>query len=198
MVQGLRKDPRKGKAARRGHRRLRTIAGALIPELGAKAACSPPRRTRFAIAIDYAEHFLVIEHARPGDEFARAGQLELAMKIRDLPLILAPVTQSGKTLTHSDQGRNAYVGRRTWIEAMTSRRAERSKARKIDVNAGLARFKPGSTCTARMLGSKHRLTQIPVRIRVPRIEAWQKLADPPSPVQRSPVPCRNKCREWRG
>jgi len=33
MAQRLRKDPRKRKAARRGHRRLRTIAGALMREL---------------------------------------------------------------------------------------------------------------------------------------------------------------------
>lgn len=36
MAQRLRKDPRKRKAARRGHRRLRTIAGALIRELERK------------------------------------------------------------------------------------------------------------------------------------------------------------------
>jgi IS5 family transposase len=36
MAQRLRKDPRRRKAARRGHRRLRTIAGALIRELERK------------------------------------------------------------------------------------------------------------------------------------------------------------------
>ena len=36
MAQRWRKDPRKRKAARRGHRRLRTIAGALIGELERK------------------------------------------------------------------------------------------------------------------------------------------------------------------
>ena len=36
MAQRLRKDPRKRKAARRGHRRLRTIAGALMRELERK------------------------------------------------------------------------------------------------------------------------------------------------------------------
>jgi len=36
MAQRLRKDPRRRKAARRGHRRLRTIAGALIRELKRK------------------------------------------------------------------------------------------------------------------------------------------------------------------
>ena len=36
MAQRLRKDPRKRKAARRGHRRLRPIAGALIRELERK------------------------------------------------------------------------------------------------------------------------------------------------------------------
>ena len=36
MAQRLRKDPRRRKAARRGHRRLRTIAGILIRELERK------------------------------------------------------------------------------------------------------------------------------------------------------------------
>jgi IS5 family transposase len=36
MAQRLRKDPRRRKAARRGHRRLRTIAGALVRELERK------------------------------------------------------------------------------------------------------------------------------------------------------------------
>jgi transposase, IS5 family len=36
MAQRLRKDPRRPKAARRGHRRLRTIAGTLIRELKRK------------------------------------------------------------------------------------------------------------------------------------------------------------------
>ena len=34
MAQRLRKDPRKRKAARRGHRRLRTIAGGLPRKSG--------------------------------------------------------------------------------------------------------------------------------------------------------------------
>jgi IS5 family transposase len=45
MAQRLRKDPRKRKAARRGHRRLRPIAGALIRELERKLP-GPPRRTK--------------------------------------------------------------------------------------------------------------------------------------------------------
>ena len=46
MAQRLRKDPRRRKAARRGHRRLRTIAGALIRELERKlpAALREKRR----------------------------------------------------------------------------------------------------------------------------------------------------------
>jgi IS5 family transposase len=49
MAQRLRKDPRKRKAARRGDRRLRTIAGALMRELGRKlpAAIREEQRENF-------------------------------------------------------------------------------------------------------------------------------------------------------
>ena len=51
MAQRLRKDPRRRKAARRGHRRLRTIAGALIRELERKlpAAVREEQRENFTL-----------------------------------------------------------------------------------------------------------------------------------------------------
>ena len=51
MAQRLRKDPRKRKAARRGHRRLRTIAGALIRQLERKlpAALREEQRENFTL-----------------------------------------------------------------------------------------------------------------------------------------------------
>jgi IS5 family transposase len=51
MAQRLRKDPRRRKAARRGHRRLRTIAGTLIRELERKlpAAIREEQRENFTL-----------------------------------------------------------------------------------------------------------------------------------------------------
>jgi IS5 family transposase len=51
VAQRLRKDPRRRKAARRGHRRLRTIAGALIRELERKlpAALREEQRENFTL-----------------------------------------------------------------------------------------------------------------------------------------------------
>ena len=46
MAQRLRKDPRRRKAARRGHRRLRTICRSLNPRTGAQVAGSSPGGTR--------------------------------------------------------------------------------------------------------------------------------------------------------
>jgi transposase, IS5 family len=51
MAQRLRTDPRRRKAARRGHRRLRTIAGALMRELERKlpAALREEQRENFTL-----------------------------------------------------------------------------------------------------------------------------------------------------
>jgi transposase, IS5 family len=51
MAQRLRKDPRRRKAARRGHRRLRTIAGTLIRELERKlpVAIAQEQRENFSL-----------------------------------------------------------------------------------------------------------------------------------------------------
>ena len=87
MAQRWRKDPRKRKAARRGHRRLRTIAGALIGEL--------ERKLPAALREEQGENFtlyrrVLAQKAQDTDKdllFARAahllrGQRQGAQEIR--------------------------------------------------------------------------------------------------------------------